>query len=124
VAEWRGSGLQSRANTSSIQPARYFVPPTQIIEQEHDMPRIIIHACGPNGAHGPFTLSERVTAADLESEHHAGQLIERIAWAITDAEAIEAGTAATDPNRSSEARGRAGQQRLPQSPRVGAFLSG
>ena len=53
------------------------------------MPRIIIHTCGPDGAHGPFTLSERVTAADLESDHHAGQLIERIAWAITDAEAIE-----------------------------------
>jgi hypothetical protein len=61
-----------------------------------------------------------VTATDLESERSAGQLIERITWANTHAEAIEASTAAAEPNRSSEAHGRAGQERVPQSPRVGA----
>jgi hypothetical protein len=84
------------------------------------MPRIIIHICVPDGAHGPFTLSERVTAADLESEHYAGQLIERITWAIRDAEAIETGNAAAQSNPSFKAHRRAGQQRMPQPRRAGA----
>lgn len=82
------------------------------------MPRITIHTCGTDGAQGPYTLSERVIVADLESEHYAGQLIERIAWAVTDAEAIEASAAAAAAHRSPGTHARGNQKRLSVSPPV------
>ncbi len=38
---------------------------------------------------GAITLDERVTAADLRSGHHSAQLIERIGWAVHDADDVE-----------------------------------
>lgn len=35
-------------------------------------------------------LSERIAAANLESDHYTIQLIERLVWATSDAEAFEA----------------------------------
>jgi hypothetical protein len=37
----------------------------------------------------PVLLDERVTAIHLRDGHAAGQLIERLAWAVTDAEQAE-----------------------------------
>jgi hypothetical protein len=34
-------------------------------------------------------LSERVTVDDFESEHFRTQLVERLAWAVGDADAVE-----------------------------------
>ena len=34
-------------------------------------------------------LSERISVADLESEHFRAQLLERVAWAVGDAHAAE-----------------------------------
>jgi hypothetical protein len=49
------------------------------------MPRIII-TTDPDGV--PLH-DERVCVSDLESEHFATQLIERVTWAISDAESAE-----------------------------------
>jgi len=55
------------------------------------MPRIIVttdqnrHAIGQ-----PILLDEHVRAVHLSTDHAAAQLVERLAWAIVDAEASEA----------------------------------
>ena len=38
-----------------------------------------------------FQLKERVTASDARDPHVAAQLIERIGWALADAEDVESG---------------------------------
>jgi hypothetical protein len=60
------------------------------------MARIIVttDAAGPPGTRAPRTqspvlLDERVNSIHLRDDHAAEQLIERLAWAITDAEETE-----------------------------------
>ncbi len=56
------------------------------------MARVIVL---PNAAHldaslrGPFLLDERVDPVALEDEHSSLQFIERVAWAIEDAEKLQ-----------------------------------
>ena len=56
------------------------------------MARVIVL---PNAEHldanlsGPILLDERVDPASLEDEHSSLQFIERVAWAIQDAERSE-----------------------------------
>jgi hypothetical protein len=51
------------------------------------MPRIIVQA---NDDDRPEVIfSERIVAANLESDHYASQLLERLSWATSDAEALE-----------------------------------
>jgi hypothetical protein len=38
---------------------------------------------------GAITLDERVTSADLRSGHRSAQLIERVGWAVHDADDVE-----------------------------------
>lgn len=52
------------------------------------MPEIIITAGAREGEQHPV-LRERVTARDLESDHFAAQLVERVGWALLDAHEIE-----------------------------------
>lgn len=52
------------------------------------MPQIIVQAA-PGERPGSVTLQERVNGNDLNSDHFAGQLVERIGWALLDAEDIE-----------------------------------
>jgi hypothetical protein len=55
------------------------------------MPRIIVESV-PTDAQAPVRmLAERVLITDLESEHFASQLIERLGWAVSDATAVEVG---------------------------------
>jgi hypothetical protein len=54
------------------------------------MPHVIIQANHPGGQGAETTLRERVVAANLESHHFTTQLIERLVWATSDAEEIEA----------------------------------
>ncbi len=54
------------------------------------MPQIIVTADrGAACAEGAVTLRERVTVADFESEHFATQLVERLGWAVGDADEVE-----------------------------------
>jgi hypothetical protein len=51
------------------------------------MPRIIVRA--ENGGEGPVLLDERVEGAQLDDERRSVPLLERIAFAIADAEQAE-----------------------------------
>lgn len=57
------------------------------------MPRIIVttdpvdrHEAAPNQGEAAVLLDERVYSVHLTDDHAAEQLIERLAWAVTDAE--------------------------------------
>lgn len=43
----------------------------------------------PDGDRRTFQLKERVTSSDARDPHVAAQLIERIGWALADAEHVE-----------------------------------
>jgi hypothetical protein len=53
------------------------------------MPRIIVTSDPTTERPGVVTLDERVASADLRSEHHAVQLVERVGWAVHDADDVE-----------------------------------
>jgi hypothetical protein len=53
------------------------------------MPRITVQAIHADGAPRRWTLSERIVAENLDSDHYVTQLIERLSWATADAEALE-----------------------------------
>ncbi len=54
------------------------------------MPKIIIQFTHSDGTPGTLTLAERAVPTDLHNDHYVLQLIERIAWALNDAEQLEA----------------------------------
>lgn len=54
------------------------------------MPRILITTDAPRRPAGaPVLLDERIHSVHLGSGHAASQLLERLAWAISDAEDVE-----------------------------------
>ena len=54
------------------------------------MPHIIVTAEQPNDTgEGAVMLRERVNVTDFESEHFAAQLVERLGWAVSDADEAE-----------------------------------
>jgi hypothetical protein len=63
------------------------------------MPRITVHAVNSAGEPRRWTLSERIVADNLDSDHYIAQLIERLAWATADAEAHESQSDGHDAGR-------------------------
>ena len=55
------------------------------------MPHVMVTADIADGQEQVATLRERIGAADLESNHFAAKLVERLAWAVSDAHAAEQG---------------------------------
>lgn len=53
------------------------------------MARIIVTTDQAERRDGPVLLEERVYPVHLSSDHSAAQLMERLAWAISDAEGAE-----------------------------------
>jgi len=54
------------------------------------MPQIIVAADrGAAFGEGAVTFRERVNVSDFESEHFAAQLLERLGWAVEDADVAE-----------------------------------
>lgn len=53
------------------------------------MARIIVQAVHADGEPRRWTLSERVVATNLDDDHFAAQLLERLRWATADAEGLE-----------------------------------
>ena len=53
------------------------------------MPRIIVMSEPTAERESAITLDERVASANLRSEHHSAQLIERVGWAVDDADDAE-----------------------------------
>jgi len=68
------------------------------------MARIIVHAVHADGELRRWTLSERVAAENLDSEHYTTQLLERVRWATADAEALESPSADLDADPADDAR--------------------
>ena len=52
------------------------------------MPKVIV-VSEHNSGEQRVTLEERVVPLHLEDEHSAAQLVERLGWAIVDAEHVE-----------------------------------
>ena len=73
------------------------------------MPQIIVTADREAAfGDGAVTLRERVSVADFESQHFATQLVERLGWAVADADRAEATVADAE-------RGTADARRAEQS---------
>jgi hypothetical protein len=54
------------------------------------MPQIIVAADrGAAFGEGAVTFRERVNVSDFESEHFVAQLVERLGWAVEDADVVE-----------------------------------
>ena len=54
------------------------------------MPQIIVTADQTGDRDGaPVLLRERVNVADFESDHFAAQLVQRLGWAVGDADETE-----------------------------------
>jgi hypothetical protein len=65
------------------------------------MPQIIVTADSSDGS--AVMLCERVNATDFESDHFAAQLVERINWAVEDAQELECAAPDTsEPEHSME----------------------
>jgi hypothetical protein len=68
------------------------------------MARITVHAVHADGEPRRWTLSERIAAENLDSEHYTTQLLERLSWATADAEALESLSADLDAHPDDDAR--------------------
>jgi hypothetical protein len=74
-----GSGSRQRWAFGNAQP-----------EGAPQMPRIIIVAECEGDPSRQVVMEERVVPAHLDTEHSSGQLIQRLGWALVDAEGLEA----------------------------------
>ena len=53
------------------------------------MPRILVITDESDQHETAVVLQERVLPSDLESDHFSAQLVERVGWALVDADEIE-----------------------------------
>lgn len=53
------------------------------------MTQILVVADTPQDSQDAVVYRERIAPTDLESDHFSGQLIERVGWAVLDADEIE-----------------------------------
>jgi hypothetical protein len=58
-------------------------------DKEAAMPQILVVADIAEETANRVVYRERVATSDLESDHFSGQLVERVGWAVHDADAIE-----------------------------------
>jgi hypothetical protein len=72
------------------------------------MPHILITSDTGVQSREQVLLRERVTTNDLASGHFADQLIERVAWALLDAEEVDAADYRSDRERARRFPYRAG----------------
>ena len=53
------------------------------------MPQILVVTDPPEKSASTVVYRERISTTDLESDHFSGQLVERVGWAVVDADQIE-----------------------------------
>jgi hypothetical protein len=53
------------------------------------MPQIVVITDTPNEASRTVVYRERIALSDLESDHFSGHLVERVGWAVLDADELE-----------------------------------
>jgi hypothetical protein len=69
------------------------------------MPQIIVVADKlSEDAEPPIMFRERVSVSDFESEHFAAQLVERLGWAVGDADELHRGSRLKAAQRRSRQR--------------------
>lgn len=66
------------------------------------MAQILVIADRPEEAGTTVVYRERIESADLESDHFSGQLVERVGWAVEDADRVERNGVPTDPRASTD----------------------
>ncbi len=62
------------------------------------MPQIIVQAHTPDCGIEVVTLAERAIPTDQQNDHYVAQLMERVGWALLDAEQLESQTNMSDPD--------------------------
>ena len=86
------------------------------------MARIVVQAVHADGELRRWTLSERIVAKNLDSDHYVAQLLERLTWAAADAEALSRDqltsptTRMALPGTIDRQSGRAARVRVPSPP--------
>jgi len=68
------------------------------------MARIVVQAVHADGELRRWTLSERIVAENLDSDHYVARLLERLTWAAADAEALESRSADLADHQDGTAR--------------------
>jgi hypothetical protein len=58
-------------------------------ERVREMPRVIVTTETADERTNAVVHDERVLASNLDNEHSSAQLIERVGWALQDAERLE-----------------------------------
>jgi hypothetical protein len=53
------------------------------------MPQILVVTDPPEETASTVVYRERIALSDLESDHYSGQLVERVGWAVLDADELE-----------------------------------
>jgi hypothetical protein len=53
------------------------------------MPQILIVTDESEDSARTVVYAERIAPSDLESDHFSGQLVERVGWAVSDADRLE-----------------------------------
>ncbi len=53
------------------------------------MAQILVVADSPGDEASTVVYRERIASSDLESNHYSGQLVERVGWAVRDADRFE-----------------------------------
>lgn len=53
------------------------------------MPQILVVANVQDDTGGSVVYREGISPSDLESDHFSGQLVERVGWAVVDADELE-----------------------------------
>jgi len=61
------------------------------------MPQIIVQAQALDGTPGVVTMAERAVPTRQQNDHYIAQLIERVGWAVLDAERLESQSIMSDP---------------------------
>jgi hypothetical protein len=60
-------------------------------KERASMPQILVVTNNLEQTPGTVVYRERVAPTDLESDHFSGQLVERVGWAVLDADQLEQG---------------------------------
>jgi hypothetical protein len=61
------------------------------------MPRVIVTAETGGGLREAIVYDERVLPSNLDNDHSSAQLIERVGWALIDAQEAEQGREPAEP---------------------------
>ena len=64
------------------------------------MPQILVVADSQTETASAVVYRERISSADLESAHFSGQLVERVGWAVRDANELERKFVPPSPSRA------------------------